>query len=350
MKIVDLLEGAEKGGTTLGGFPVKVLHIQDSGQPEIDEEGVAEGADDKFSVADKVEELVDQYRLYDKRGWSDLFTNLAGRKLEVAEIRREMEYASKFLQLLDSIRMRSDYQGQQGAQNDQELIDLSNQWLSLFNKATSEFKAMSGQGVAEGENFATFEDIHSLTKLAGIPVAESRLMDATGETIDHILDRFKYEVRNFEATDDLDDDLYDALSDYYSNKGDMPYRIMSGRTGDPYEWVSDHLAKHLGMNEGVLGTVGGAMLGSVMGPVGAAVGGVAGQEMTKGGSGIVEGSCNQTMEGEYCPEHGLMECGSSMYEMSTVAGSVAPGVVTPAQNMAEGTALLARIKALALIR
>jgi len=44
MKIVDLLEGAEKGGTTLGGFPVKVLHIQDSGQPEIDEEGVAEGA------------------------------------------------------------------------------------------------------------------------------------------------------------------------------------------------------------------------------------------------------------------------------------------------------------------
>ena len=42
MKIVDLLEGAEKGSTTLGGFPVKVLHIQDSGQPEIDEEGVAE--------------------------------------------------------------------------------------------------------------------------------------------------------------------------------------------------------------------------------------------------------------------------------------------------------------------
>ena len=208
--------------------------------------------------------------------------------------------------------------------------------------------------MAEGENFATFEDIHSLTKLAGIPVAESRLMDATGETIDHILDRFKYEVRNFEATDNLDDDLYDALSDYYSNKGDMPYRIMSGRTGDPYEWVSDQLAKHLGIKgvarEGVLGTVGGAMLGSVMGPVGAAVGGVAGQEMTKGGSGIVEGSCNQTMEGEYCPEHGLMECGSSMYEMSTVAGSVAPGVVTPAQNMAEGTALLARIKSLALIR
>jgi hypothetical protein len=119
--------------------------------------------------------------------------------------------------------------------------------------------------VAEGENFATFEDIHSLTKLAGIPVAESRLMDSTGETIDHVLNRFKHEVRNFEATGDLDDDLYHALEDYYSDNGDMPYGVMKNRTGDPYKWVSDRLAKHLGMNEGVLGTVGGAMLGSVMG-------------------------------------------------------------------------------------
>ena len=38
---------------------------------------------------------------------------------------------------------------------------------------------------------------------------------------------------------------------------------------------------------------------------------------------VKEGSCNMTMEGEYCPEHGLMECGG-MYEMGTVAGSVAP--------------------------
>lgn len=114
------------------------------------EQGVAEGEDDKFSVANKkVEELVDKYRLYDKRGWTELFAKLAGRKLEVAEIRREMEYASKFLQLLDSIRMRSDYQGQQDPKEDRELIVLSNQWLDLFNKATSEFKAMSGQGVAE---------------------------------------------------------------------------------------------------------------------------------------------------------------------------------------------------------
>jgi hypothetical protein len=38
---------------------------------------------------------------------------------------------------------------------------------------------------------------------------------------------------------------------------------------------------------------------------------------------VAEGSCNMTAEGEYCPEHALAECGS-MYEMSTVAGSMAP--------------------------
>jgi len=117
------------------------------------EQGVAEGSDtDTFSVADKVEDLVNQYKLFDKRGWTDLFAKLAGRKLAGEEIYREMEYASKFLQLLDSIRMRSNYRGKQNPKLDQELIDLSNQWLSLFNKATSEFKGMGGQGVAEGKD------------------------------------------------------------------------------------------------------------------------------------------------------------------------------------------------------
>jgi hypothetical protein len=144
----------------------------------VPKEGVAEGSDDKFSVADKVEDLVDQYRLYDKRGWTDYFTNIAGRKLEVAEIRREMEYASKFLQLLDSIRMRSDYRGQQDPRSDQELIDLSNQWLSLFNKATGEFKGMSGQGVAEGFN-GEYDDEAGMahTNLITIARAAQGLLD-----------------------------------------------------------------------------------------------------------------------------------------------------------------------------
>ena len=146
-KIANRARGAVKADNRLNGFgPVKKST-----------QGVAEGADDKFSVADKVEQLVDQYRLYDKRGWTDLFAKLAGRKLAGAEIYREMEYASKFLQLLDSIKMRSDYRGQQDPRKDQELIDLSNQWLDLFNTATGEYKAMSGQGVAEGEKVGNMD-------------------------------------------------------------------------------------------------------------------------------------------------------------------------------------------------
>ena len=40
---------------------------------------------------------------------------------------------------------------------------------------------------------------------------------------------------------------------------------------------------------------------------------------------VSEGTCNMTAEGEYCPQHGLMECGSYMESMGgTVAGAVAP--------------------------
>jgi hypothetical protein len=50
------------------------------------QQGMAEGDDDKFSVADKVEELVDQYRLYDKRGWTDVAEGSSGAKYKVRSI------------------------------------------------------------------------------------------------------------------------------------------------------------------------------------------------------------------------------------------------------------------------
>ena len=77
------------------------------------------------------------------------------------------------------------------------------------------------------------------------PMNESRLMDAAGETIDHILNRFKHEVRKFEQTSELDDDLYEALFDYYSDAGEIPYGIAKARDGDPMEWVAQNLQSHL---------------------------------------------------------------------------------------------------------
>jgi hypothetical protein len=82
---------------------------------------------------------------------------------------------------------------------------------------------------------------------------------------------------------------------------------------------------------------------------------------------VSEGSCNMTMEGEYCPEHGLMECGG-MYEDGGAVGmpySMGEGVDDPINynaamtgsyyegketDVQEGDALLARIKSLALLR
>ena len=231
------------------------------------------------------------------------------------------------------------------------------------------------QGMAEGDNLATFESINQLRKSAGLPVQESVLTDSTGHTMDHIIKRFTKEVADFKERGDLDDDLYHALYDYYFD--DMPYGTKKARDGDPYEWVSDRFYADLGLSEGwkgelaggTLGGVGGTVAGSALGalaggPVGAAIGGVVGgaaggtggamlgREMTK------EGSCNSTMEGEYCPEHGLMECG--MYEMGTVAGGMAPvigeapqdainynGAVTGSYYESDE---LARIKTLALLK
>jgi hypothetical protein len=115
------------------------------------------------------------------------------------------------------------------------------------------------------------------------------LNDDTRNTWDHLLDRFRHEVENFKQTGDLDDDLYDAVFDYYNQHGAMPYRVQKAKDGTANQWVSNRLADDLGIKENLISPM-------IM-PVS-------------------EGSCNMTMEGQYCPEHGLMECGGGMYEDS----------------------------------
>jgi hypothetical protein len=199
--------------------------------------------------------------------------------------------------------------------------------------------------VAEGDNTSTFvedRELAEMLKYAGLPVSEGVLNDDTRNTWDHLLDRFRHEVEQFRQGSDLDRDLYDALFDYYSQHGAMPYRVQKAKDGDPHQWVSNRLADDLGIKENLISPM-------IM-PVS-------------------EGSCNMTMEGEYCPEHGLMECGSmeedggavgmpySMGEAqapqdpinsnSAMTGSYYEGKETDIQ---EGDALLARIKSLALLR
>lgn len=173
-------------------------------------------------------------------------------------------------------------------------------------------------------------------------IKEGRMLDESGETLNHILDRFKNEVKRFEAGEELDDNLYDALYDYYANAGEMPYGTMKARTGDPYVWVTQQLDRELG--SGNFAT----RLPEAM-PLDTFEMGVTGPAM---GAGFAESSCNMTSEGEYCPEHGLAECG-------TVSGSVAPVMGETDDPINRNSAItgsyyesaadpLARIKALAL--
>ena len=228
--------------------------------------------------------------------------------------------------------------------------------------------------ISEADDIATFESINAMRKAAGLPVVESVLTDSTGHTLDHILNSFGKEVRDFKEGGDLDERLYDALYDYYQD--DMPYGTKKARDGDPYEWITDRLDSELGTGNYAPRDITPTLetMPSLLAPVaeGPAVDAyMAGKspalahfadQLDKSHE-VKEGSCNMTTEGEYCPEHGLMECGS-MYEMGTVAGSMAPvmgegnddpmnsnSAITGAYYESKSDdALLARIKSLALIK
>jgi hypothetical protein len=69
-----------------------------------------------------------------------------------------------------------------------------------------------------------------------------------GSTLEHIIKKFKHETKNFLAGNDLDSDLYDALYDYYSDNGEIPYGVAKARDGDPYQWVSNRFADEMQMH------------------------------------------------------------------------------------------------------
>ena len=199
------------------------------------------------------------------------------------------------------------------------------------------------QGVAESLN--------AMRKAAGL--TENVLTDSTGSTLQHILDTFKRDVRDFKETGEVSDELHNALYDYYFD--DMPYGTKKARDGDPYEWVADRFGSDLGidgygsnspgmpdsdysmeresvgdyadeyqdslagmlkiagvpaqerpapqydhsdMEEGILGTAVGGLAGLALGgPLGAIAGAGLGQAATDGGSSLIEKDDEETDEG-----------------------------------------------------
>ena len=100
--------------------------------------------------------------------------------------------------------------------------------------------------VANTMNKKDAQDFAS-TKHNGLPkrVSESVMLEA-GSAIEHIISKFKHETKNFIAGEELDRDLFEALFDYYSDNGEMPYAIRrtAGDT-DPYQWIDNKFEQDL---------------------------------------------------------------------------------------------------------
>ena len=132
-------------------------------------------------------------------------------------------------------------------------------------------------------------------------VKESK-QQLTETTLQSIVRRFGKEVREFAEGAELDQDLFEALYDYYFD--DMPYGVKKARDGDPHEWVSDHF--HDAIQNGDVEVNETKVMHKELDEL-AALAGIAPP------AAMAESACNMTAEGVYCPEHGVNECGM-MYE------------------------------------
>ena len=226
-------------------------------------------------------------------------------------------------------------------------------------------------------------DLNNLRRASGL--TENVLTDSTGSTLQHILDTFKRDVRDFKETGEVSDELHNALYDYYFD--DMPYGTKKARDGDPYEWVADRFGADLGidgygsnspgipdsdysmeresvgdyadeyqdslagmlkiagvpaqarpapqydhsdMEEGILGTVGGGLAGLALGgPLGAIAGAGLGQAATDGGSSLIEKDEEGTFPNGAWKPNGQAALGGAATGslIAGPAGAVAGGVL-----------------------
>ena len=209
--------------------------------------------------------------------------------------------------------------------------------------------AMRKRGMAENTELAT------MLKYAGVPVSESRIHENSEYTYEKVAKILARENPGM-ATDRNSKEFYSAVYHELIAIGMTPKAARNLISYDE-DFMSDvasayaHYQSNPGLDESNSG-----MIMPEADPIATV------EAMPDLSAPVVEGTCNATMEGEYCPEHGLAECG--MYEMGTVAGSVAPVIGEAPQDpinynaaitgayyeSKSDTALLARIKSLALLK
>jgi hypothetical protein len=181
--------------------------------------------------------------------------------------------------------------------------------------------------ISEADDIATFESINAMRKAAGLPVVESRNAEGS-EYIDELVGKVLALEKPGMSTDRDNDDFYKAVYDELVEIGMTP-KAARYKINYDEDFISDvasayhHFTSHPEVKEG-------AAVDAYMAGKSPALAHFADQ-LDKSHE-VKEGSCNMTTEGEYCPEHGLAECGGGMYEMGTVAGSVAPVVMDEGAN------------------
>lgn len=77
-------------------------------------------------------------------------------------------------------------------------------------------------------------------KKAGVEIAEA---SGTDPELSAILDQYTDSFEEFKNGGDITDnnDFYEALFNYFSDSGEMPYGVAKAREGDPAQWIVDKL-------------------------------------------------------------------------------------------------------------
>ena len=96
---------------------------------------------------------------------------------------------------------------------------------------------------AGGEDYGTFGDDErpEEDEMNAESVNESK--DMIAESLSRILHSYPYEVKTFLAGGDMDNDLYQALVDYYHAEGEIPRQVMAG--SDTMDWIADKFGTDL---------------------------------------------------------------------------------------------------------
>ena len=212
-------------------------------------------------------------------------------------------------------------------------------------------------GTAPEQAVAENTELSTMLKYAGVPLKESRIHENSEYTYEKVAKILAREHPGM-ATDKSSNDFYSAVYHELIAIGMTPKAARNLISYDE-DFISDvasaydHYQSNPGLDESNSG-----MIMPEADPMATV------EAMPELSAPVLEGSCNSTMEGEYCPEHGLAECGYMESMGGTVAGGIAPvigeapqdpinynGAITGAYYESKSdTALLARIKSLALLK